>query len=122
MGQSTPGPVFTTATVIGYLVRGLPGALVATLGIFLPGFILVFFIGPVLPRLRQFRLLAAILDGVVAGSLALMAVVGWELGRAAIVDPITLMILLATSILVFWLRINSVWVIVGAGLVGWLVQ
>jgi chromate transporter len=122
VGQSTPGPVFTTATFIGYLVRGLPGALVATLGIFLPGFILVFFIGPVLPRLRQFSLLAAILDGVVAGSLALMAVVGWELGRAAIVDPITLMILLATSILVFWLRINSVWVIVGAGLVGWLVQ
>jgi chromate transporter len=122
VGQFTPGPVFTTATFIGYLVGGLPGALLATIGIFLPGFVLVLATGPILPRLRQSALASAILDGVVAGSLALMAIVAWQLGRAAIVDWITLMILLASSILVFWLRINSVWMIAGAGLLGWLLR
>ena len=92
VGQFTPGPVFTTATFIGYIVAGWAGAVVATVGIFLPGFILVALSGPVIPRLRRSPIAAAALDGVVAGSLALMAVVTWQLGKASIVSWTTLAI------------------------------
>jgi chromate transporter len=122
VGQFTPGPVFTTATFIGYLVAGIPGALLATLGIFLPGFALVALSGRLLPKLRRSVYAAATLDGVVAGSLALMAVVAWQLGRAAIVDWRTLMILIASLVVVLRFRTNSAWVIAGAGVIGWLLR
>lgn len=122
VGQFTPGPVFTTATFIGYLVAGIPGALLATIGIFLPGFALVAFSGRLLPRLRCSVWASATLDGVVVGSLALMAVVAWQLGRTAIVDWRTLMILIASSVVVLRFRVNSAWVIAGAGLIGWLLR
>src|ERR1019366_5268001 len=80
VGQFTPGPVFTTATFIGYIVAGIPGAVVATLGIFLPGFLLVAVSGPLIPKLRRSPMAGAVLDGVVVGSLALMAVVAWGRG------------------------------------------
>ena len=120
VGQFTPGPVFTTATFIGYLVAGIPGALLATLGVFLPGFALVALSGRLLPKLRHSVWVAAILDGVVVGSLALMAVVAWQLGRAAIVDWRTLTILIASSIVVLRFRVNPAFVIAGAGMIGWL--
>ena len=82
VGQVTPGPVFTTATFIGYLLAGWSGAVVATVAIFLPAFLLVAASGPFVSRLRESRLVASILDGVTVGSLALMAVVTWQLGRA----------------------------------------
>ncbi|HXY11092.1 MAG TPA: chromate efflux transporter [Terriglobales bacterium] len=119
VGQFTPGPVFTTATFIGYLVAGIPGAAVSTVGIFLPGFVLVASSGPLIPKLRQSALASAILDGVVAGSLALMAVVAWQLGRTAIVDWRTVIILSASAVLVLKFRVNSAWVIAGAALSGW---
>jgi chromate transporter len=122
VGQFTPGPVFTTATFIGYLVAGIPGAFVSTVGIFLPGFVLVAFCGPLIPKLRRSALASAILDGVVAGSLALMAVVAWQLGRAAIVDWLTAAILIASTIVVLKFRINSAWVIAAAALCGWLLH
>jgi chromate transporter len=122
VGQFTPGPVFTTATFIGYLVAGIPGAGVATLGIFVPGFVFVALSGPLLPKLRRSALAVAMLDGVVAGSLALMAVVAWQLGRAALVDWLTLMIMFTSAGLLLRFRINSAWLIFGAGLVGWLVR
>ena len=122
VGQFTPGPVFTTATFIGYLVAGIRGAFLATVGIFLPGFVLVASSGPLIPKLRRSRLASAILDGVVVGSLALMAVVAWQLGRAAIVDSRTFLILIASSILVLRYRINSAWVIAGAGFCGWMLH
>lgn len=121
IGQFTPGPVFTTATFIGYLVSGIPGAILATVGIFLPGFALVALSGPLLPRLRQSLLASALLDGVVVGSMALMAVVAWQLGRAAVVDWRTFIILFVSALLVFRLRVNSAWVIAGAALIGWLI-
>jgi chromate transporter len=117
VGQFTPGPVFTTATFIG--VRG---AFLATIGIFLPGFALVALSGGLLPRLRRSAWASATLDGVVVGSLALMAVVAWQLGRAAIVDWRTFTILIASSLVVLRLKVNSVWVIAGAGMIGWLLR
>jgi len=122
VGQFTPGPVLTTATFIGYLVAGTPGAVLATLGVFVPGFVFVALSGPLLPMLRRSGLASAILDGVVVGSLALMAVVAWQLGRAAIVDWRTFIILAASSALVLRFRVNSALLIAGAALSGWLMQ
>jgi chromate transporter len=118
VGQFTPGPVFTTATFIGYLVAGIPGAAVATLGIFLPGFLLVALGGPLIPKLRRSPVAGAILDGVVVGSLALMAVVAWQLGRAAIVDWLTVLIFVGSAIVLLRFRVNSAWLIGGAALIG----
>ncbi|MFZ0808741.1 MAG: chromate efflux transporter [Candidatus Sulfotelmatobacter sp.] len=122
VGQFTPGPVFTTATFIGYLVAGIPGAFLATLAIFLPGFLLVACSGPLIPKLRRSPLAAAVLDGVVVSSLALMAVVAWQLGRAAIVDWRTLVIFAASAAIIFCFRINSAWIIAGAALEGWILR
>src|ERR1022692_2305988 len=122
VGQFTPGPVFTTATFIGYLVAGIPGAVVATLGIFLPGFLLVAISGPLIPKLRRSPMAGAILDGVVAGSLALMAVVAWQLGRAAIVDWLTALIFVASAVALLRFRLNSAWLIGGAALIGLMVK
>ncbi len=122
VGQFTPGPVFTTATFIGYVVAGIPGAVIATLGIFLPGFILVAVSGPLIPNLRRSPMAGAILDGVVVGSLALMAVVAWQLGRAAIVDWLTALIFVASAVALLRLRLNSAWLIGGAALIGLMVK
>ena len=92
IGQITPGPVFTTATFIGYVLAGPRGALIATIGIFLPAFIFVAISGPLVPRMRRSPLVGAFLDGVVIASLGLMAVVTWQLLHAALVDRITLII------------------------------
>ena len=122
VGQFTPGPVFTTATFIGYVVAGIPGAVVATLGIFLPGFLLVAVSGPLIPKLRRSPTAGAILDGIVVGSLALMAVVAWQLGRAAIVDWLTALIFLASALALLRFRLNSAWLIGGAALIGLMVK
>ena len=118
VGQFTPGPLFTTATFIGYIVAGWRGAAVATVGIFLPGFILVAISGPVIPRLRRSPVFSAALDGVVAGSLALIAVVAWQLGKASIVDWPTLAIFGVSLIALLRFRVNSAWLIAAAALVG----
>jgi chromate transporter len=122
VGQFTPGPVFTTATFIGYLVAGIRGASIATVGIFLPGFLLVAASGPLIERVRRSALAGAVLDGVVAGSLALMAVVAWQLGRVAIVDWLTGMVLIVSAAVLFKLRINSAWLIAAAAAVGWIAK
>jgi chromate transporter len=118
VGQVTPGPVFTTATFIGYLAGGLTGAAVATVGIFLPGFLLVAVSGPLIPRIRRSPLAGAFLDGVIVGSLALMGVVTWQLGRAALVDPLTIAIAALSAILLLASRLNAAWLILAAGLIG----
>ena len=120
VGQFTPGPVFTTATFIGYLVAGVQGAVIATVGIFLPGFLLVAVSGPLLARIRKSPLAGAVLDGVVVGSLALMAVVAWQLGRASITNWFTLGIFVASTIAVMRFRVNSAWVVAGAAVLGWM--
>ena len=103
VGQITPGPVFTTATFIGYVLRGGLGAVVATLGIFAPAFVFVAVSGPLVPRLRRSRVAGAFLDGVVVASLALMGVVAVQLGHAAIVDVPTIVIAIASlAVLMQW--------------------
>jgi chromate transporter len=120
VGQFTPGPLFTTATFIGYVVAGWPGAMLATVGIFLPGFVLVAVSGPLIPRLRRSPIAAAALDGVVAGSLALMAVVAWQLGKASIADRMTLIVFCMSLIALLRFRVSSASLIVAAAVVGWL--
>lgn len=122
VGQVTPGPVFTTATFIGYVLGGLPGAGLATLGIFLPAFVFVALSGPLVPRIRRSAAAGAFLDGVNAASLALMAVVTWELGRAALVDPLTVGLALASGIVLLRFDVNSAWLVLAGGAVGLLVS
>lgn len=122
VGQVTPGPVFTTATFIGYLLGGSSGALVATLGIFLPAFVFVAVSGPLVPRLRRSALAGAFLDGVVVTSLSIMAVVTWQLARAALVDATALILLAASAGLLIRYRVNCAWLVLGGALAGWLVS
>jgi chromate transporter len=116
VGQVTPGPVFTTATFVGYLLGGPAGATAATLGIFLPAFCFVALSGPLVPRLRRSPLAGAVLDGVNVASLALMALVTWQLGRAALIDPLTVGIAAMAALALLRFQVNSVWLI-GAGAV-----
>lgn len=118
VGQITPGPVFTTATFIGYVLGRFHGSVLATVGIFLPGFIFIFLIGPLVPRLRKSALFSAFLDGVNVGAVALMAVVTWQLGRAALVDWITITLALLSFVLLVRFRVNSAWLVLGGALVG----
>jgi len=118
VGQFTPGPVFTTATFVGYILGRTPGAIVATLGIFLPAFIFVALSGPFIPRIRRSETAGAFLDAVNASSLALMAVVTWQLGRSAVVDVTSLVLAVASAIVLFRFRVNSAWIVLGGALVG----
>ncbi|MGA9389222.1 MAG: chromate efflux transporter [Candidatus Sulfotelmatobacter sp.] len=119
VGQFTPGPVFTTATFIGYLLGGVSGAIVATLGIFIPGFVFVALSGSLIPKIRRSAAAGSVLDGVVVGSLALMAVVAWQLGRASITDWLTVATLVVSLVAILRFQINSAWLILGAGILGW---
>ncbi|HYD50745.1 MAG TPA: chromate efflux transporter [Terriglobales bacterium] len=118
VGQVTPGPVFTTATFIGYFLGGVPGGVLATLGIFLPSFLLVAASGPLVPRIRRSAAARAFLDGVNAGALALMAVVTFTLARAAIVDLTTLVVALASAVLLLRYRVSSLWLTVAGAALG----
>jgi chromate transporter len=113
-GQVTPGPLFTTASFIGYLLGRGWGAVVATAGIFLPAFVLVGVSAPFLPRLRRWPVLAAFLDGVNVASLALMTLVTWQLGRAALVDPLSVGLAAGSAALLMIGRVPPLWLI-GAG-------
>jgi chromate transporter len=115
VGQITPGPVFTTATFIGYVLAGTPGAVVATVGIFLPAFLFVAASGPIIPRLRRSATAGAVLDGVNAASLALMLVVTVRLAHAAVVDVPTAMLALVSALLLFRFRVNSAWLVLAGG-------
>jgi chromate transporter len=118
VGQVTPGPVFTTATFIGYLLEGVPGAAVATLGIFLPAFVFVAVTAPYVGRLRQSPTFSGLLDGVNVASLALMAGVTWQLGRATVVDAFSASIGVAALVLLVRFKVSSSWLVVGGGAVG----
>jgi chromate transporter len=118
IGQVTPGPVFTTATFIGYVLGGIPGSLLATLGIFLPSFIFVAISNPLIPRMRRSAWVSTLLDGVNVASLGLMAAVAWQLGRASLTDPLTVLVALGSFVLLIWLKVNSTWLVIGGGAIG----
>ncbi|BAU41073.1 putative chromate transport protein [Leptolyngbya sp. O-77] len=122
VGQVTPGPVFTTATFVGYLLAGNGGAIAATIAIFLPAFALVLIINPFLPKLRQSCWVSGFLDGVNAASLGLMAVVTWTLARAAVVDWVTGILAVVSLIAVFRFKINSAWLVLGGAIAGLLAK
>ena len=118
IGQVTPGPVFTTATFIGYVLAGPLGAVISTLGIFLPAFVFVALSSPLVRFVRRSTIGGAFLDGLNVASLALMAVVTWQLGIAAIVDSITVTLVIVSTILLIRFRLNSVWLVLGGGIIG----
>jgi chromate transporter len=118
VGQVTPGPVFTTATFIGYLLGGATGAAIATLGIFIPSFIFVAVSRPLIPRIRRSMIAGAFLDGVNVGSLALMAAVTLQLSRAAMVDVTTSAVAAFSALLLIYSRVNSAWLIFAGALLG----
>jgi len=120
VGQVTPGPVFTTATFIGYVLGGPKGAVVATVGIFLPAFVFVALSGPLVPRIRRSPMAGAFLDGVNAAAMSLMIVVTFQLGRAAIIDLPTSALAVISGVLLFGFKLNSAWLVIGGGIAGWL--
>ena len=121
VGQITPGPVFSTATFIGYILGGYQGAGLATLGIFLPAFLFVALSGPLVPRLRKSKFMSGFLDGVVLASLALMALVTWQLGFAAIIDWPSAAVATVSAALLLRFNVNSTWLILCGALIGWAV-
>ena len=122
VGQVTPGPVFTTATFIGYVLGGYQGAIVATLGIFLPAFCFVALSGPLVPRIRRSPVAGAFLDGVNVAALSLMVLVIYQLGRASLVDIKTVLIGVISGFILFRFRINSAWAVLGGAIVGWILS
>jgi chromate transporter len=118
VGQVTPGPVFTTATFVGYSLGGIRGAVVATVGIFLPAFLLVAASGPLVPRIRKSKLAGAFLDGVNVGSLALMAAVSWQLARASLTDIVTLVLALVSLLVLLRFRVNSAGLVLFGAILG----
>ncbi len=123
VGQVTPGPLFTSATFIGYLLGGLPGALAATLGIFLPSFVFVAVSSPLIPRIRRSAWAGAFLDGVNVSALGLMAAVTIQLAQAAFVidgriDALAVALGLAAAIVLVKWKVNSIWLVLGGAAVG----
>jgi len=118
IGQITPGPLFTSVTFIGYLLAGLPGGILATVGMFLPSFVFVALTHPLVPRLRKSVWLGALLDGVIAASLGLMAAVTLLIARASLVDAPTVILCLLAAAAILRLRVNTAWLVIGGALAG----
>ena len=118
VGQITPGPLFTTATFIGFVLGGLPGALLATLAIFLPSFVFVLIANPLIPRMRRSPWCSGLLDGVNVASLSLMAAVTGQLARASLIDTLTVALAAASLLLLLRFRINATWLILAGALIG----
>jgi chromate transporter len=116
----SPGPVFTTATFIGYLLGGMIGSLLATFGIFLPSFLFVAISNPFIPRMRASAWLGGLLDGVNVASLGLMAAVTWQLGRGTWVDPLAILLTVVSFGILIRLKVNPTWLILGGAIIGWL--
>ncbi len=126
VGQFTPGPVLSTATFIGYIIAGIPGAIVATVGIFFPSFVFVAALNPLIPRLRASKWTSAFIDSVNVSAVALMAVVTFQLGTATLtvpeapfVDFLAGAIAIVSAVLAIRFNISAAWLVLGAALIGW---
>ncbi len=122
IGQVTPGPLFTAATFIGYLLGGTSGALLATLGIFLPSFVFVAISNPLIPKIRDSAWASSLLDGVNASALGLMAAVTLQLGISSLTDFYTTLIAILSLVLLLRYKINSTWLIAGGATAGFLLS
>ena len=122
VGQVTPGPLFTTATFVGYLLGGAAGAAAATVGIFLPAFVFVALSGPLVPRLRRSKVAGAVLDGVNVASLAMMAAVTLQLGAATLRAPLPVALAGLSLVLLARYSINPTWLVALGATVGWIVE
>lgn len=120
VGQFTPGPLFSSATFVGYVIAGVPGAILATVAIFGPAFLFVGLMGSLVGRLRKNAWAGALLDGVNAAAVGLMVGVTLELGRAALVDALTLALALVSLVMLVRFRLNSAWLVLGGAIIGWL--
>jgi chromate transporter len=118
VSQVTPGPDFTAATFIGYVLGGTLGAVLATLGIFIPAFFFVAVSGPLVKKIRRSPVAGAFLDGVVAASLALMTVVTWRLGRSALIDWLAVLLGALAAVALLRYRVYSAWLIVAGAAIG----
>jgi chromate transporter len=118
IGQLTPGPVFTTATFVGYVVAGWAGGVLATLAIFLPSFVFVALSHPLVPRIRASPAAAAFLDGVNVAALGLMVTVTWQLARSAITDVTTAVLAVVAAVALIVFRVNSAWLVLGGAVIG----
>lgn len=122
VGQISPGPLFTSATFVGYLLGGVPGALLGTLGIFLPSFLFVAISNPLIPKMRKSPWVGSFLDGVNVAALGLMVTVTFRLGAAALVDIPTVLVALLALLALLRFRINSTWLIAGGASFGLLMS
>ncbi len=127
IGQFTPGPVLSTATFIGYVIAGIPGALAATLGMFLPSFVFVAILNPIIPRLRASRWLGAFLDAVNISSVALMLFVTVKLAGGIFIDNRSIdwfatLISLVAGVLVVRIRLNAIWIVIGGAIAGFVLK
>ncbi|MCR6640040.1 MAG: chromate efflux transporter [Sporocytophaga sp.] len=121
LGQFTPGPLFTTATFIGYQMDSLPGAVIATIGIFLPSFCFVLVLNPFVPKLRKSRIMSFFLDGVNIGAIGVMLAVTFQLCRSVLIDLNSWFIAIASLITVFgFQKLNTTWIIAGGAIAGYL--
>jgi chromate transporter len=118
LGQLTPGPVLSTATFVGYVLAGTPGAAVATVGIFLPSFFVVLAFNPLVPRLRESAWMGAFLDAVNVAAVGLMAAVTFELGAATLQTGPAWLIAALAGVAVLRFRLNAVWIVFGGAAVG----
>lgn len=119
VGQFTPGPVLSTATFIGWQLNGFWGAIAATIGIFLPSFIFVFLLNPIVPKLRKSNLMSAFLDAVNIAAVAVIAVVCFEMGKDTLTDWRTIVIATISLIVVFGLKkLNPAFIVIGGSLLG----
>jgi chromate transporter len=122
VSQATPGPFFTVATFIGYLLGGWKGAALTTLGMFLPAFVYVAATAGFVPKLRRSAVASAFLDGVNASAVALMAFVGWQFTRAALVNIPAMVLAVVSALLVFRYKVNSPWLVLGGAIAGIVLQ
>jgi len=122
VSQATPGPFFTVATFLGYVLSGWRGAGLATVGMFIPAFLYVSVTANVLPRLRKSPTAGAFLNGVNTAAVALMAFVGFQFAREAVVTPVAAVIAASSAVLAFRFRVNSAWLILGGAVCGLVVK
>lgn len=122
VGQFTPGPVLSTATFVGYIVLGVPGALVSTAAIFLPSFIFVLLLNPIIPRLRSSKMMSAFLDAVNISAIGLMAAVVVNLAGSTLTDWRTIFIAAGAAIAGIRFKLNAAWLVAGGAVAGWFLQ